>query len=195
MTVEEFKWLIEALVKYGASGLVAAGIFFLLIKHYLGGYLPEKGKNLAAKEDIAKITDLVESVKHDYNVLIKQMESKQQLRMAAVDKRLQAHQEAFTMWRLLFGSDRTLDEKAAVQVARDWWDRNCLYLQPEVRQAFIDTCNHETRRIELNKIAGTSAEANEEFMRLFDFPEILFNAIQLPGLTDSEKRGMAGKPV
>ncbi|GLH45196.1 hypothetical protein RS3R6_38650 [Pseudomonas atacamensis] len=38
----------------------------LLIKTYLPGYIGEKAKNLATKEDIAGITDKIEQVKADY---------------------------------------------------------------------------------------------------------------------------------
>ncbi|XSS65203.1 hypothetical protein ACP9OK_09570 [Pseudomonas sp. B11] len=38
----------------------------LLIKTYLPGYIGEKSKNLATKEDIAGITDKIEQVKADY---------------------------------------------------------------------------------------------------------------------------------
>ena len=41
-------------------GLVIAG---LLLRGYLPSYVAEKGKNLASKEDLTHITDLVESVK------------------------------------------------------------------------------------------------------------------------------------
>lgn len=39
----------------------------LLIKFYLPGYIKEKGKNLATKEDIAGITDQIEQVKTEYS--------------------------------------------------------------------------------------------------------------------------------
>ena len=39
----------------------------LLIKFYLPGYIKEKGKNLATKEDIAGITDQIEQVKAEYS--------------------------------------------------------------------------------------------------------------------------------
>lgn len=41
-------------------GLVIAG---LLLRGYLPSYVAEKGKNLASKEDLAYLTDLVENVK------------------------------------------------------------------------------------------------------------------------------------
>lgn len=46
--------------------LAAAGGLLLFARFYLPSYMSEKGKNLATKEDIRKITDEVEGVKFDY---------------------------------------------------------------------------------------------------------------------------------
>ncbi|MFJ4433855.1 hypothetical protein ACIPZG_23225 [Pseudomonas sp. NPDC089395] len=47
--------------------LVSIPVVALLIKFYLPGYIKEKGKNLATKEDIAGITDQIEQVKAEYS--------------------------------------------------------------------------------------------------------------------------------
>ncbi|MDX9664440.1 hypothetical protein QMK50_05585 [Pseudomonas sp. P5_152] len=47
--------------------LVSIPIVALLIKFYLPGYIKEKGRNLATKEDIADITDQIEQVKAEYS--------------------------------------------------------------------------------------------------------------------------------
>src|SRR5689334_15919765 len=61
----------------------------------------------------------------------------QQLRLAALDKRLQAHQEAFTLWQRLIFADRRNDEfSKVVTECQDWWQSNCLYLTSEARSAF-----------------------------------------------------------
>ncbi|MGF6199799.1 hypothetical protein [Pseudomonas laurylsulfatiphila] len=46
--------------------LVSIPAILLLIKFYLPGYIKEKGKNLATKEDIAEITNKIEQVKVEY---------------------------------------------------------------------------------------------------------------------------------
>ena len=61
----------------------------------------------------------------------------QQLRLAALDKRLQAHQEAYTWWQRLRWANRQTDEFAkTVMGCQEWWLSNCLYLTPEARDAF-----------------------------------------------------------
>jgi len=47
--------------------LVSIFIVGLLVKTYLPGYIGEKAKNLATKEDIADITNQIEQVKADYS--------------------------------------------------------------------------------------------------------------------------------
>ena len=54
----------------GVGAVLGAGIVYFFIKSFLPTYLSEKGKNLATKEDIASITDKVESVKTDYAIVI-----------------------------------------------------------------------------------------------------------------------------
>ncbi len=58
--------MLEAI--YGIVGVIIG----LIARSYLPGYLGQKGKNLATKEDVAEITTKIESVKHDY---AKQLES------------------------------------------------------------------------------------------------------------------------
>jgi hypothetical protein len=47
--------------------LLSIPMVLLLLKFYLPGYIKEKGKNLATKEDIADITDQIEQVKTEYS--------------------------------------------------------------------------------------------------------------------------------
>ena len=61
-----------------------------------------------------------------------------QLRLAALDRRLQAHQEAFALWRgLLADMHDPARIGDAVRKCEDWWNNNCLYLSPDARQAFV----------------------------------------------------------
>ena len=94
---------------------IATGVALLLLRSFFPSYFNEKGKNLATKEDIGEITEAVESVKEDYTKRLKELEHQnalvleqlrmnQQLRLAAVEKRLAAHQEAFALWRRLIAS-------------------------------------------------------------------------------------------
>jgi len=67
-------------------------------------------------------------------------------------KRLQLHQEAYTLWRnlckTLHDEDKTFD---AVKECQDWWDQNCLYLLADASMAF--------------KQAYVSASLRHDFLR------------------------------
>src|SRR6266498_2581136 len=88
--------------------LFALTIGALFLK-YLPSYLSKKGENLATKEDIAVITREVEQVRSEYaerlenivqqnRLLLEQTKRKHQLSIAALDRRLEAHQQAYTLW-------------------------------------------------------------------------------------------------
>jgi hypothetical protein len=58
---------------------------------------------------------------------------RQQLRMAALDRRLQAHQEAYHLWQRLYWASSSSDDEQIMSVATEseqWWEQNCLYLEP-----------------------------------------------------------------
>ncbi len=88
--------------------LLLVGIGILLWRSFLPGYAREKGKNLATKQDIADITNEIERVKslyatqltqleHQNERLLEELRSRQQLRMAAVEKRLETHQQVLSL--------------------------------------------------------------------------------------------------
>jgi hypothetical protein len=66
MTPEELAALKSMLTGFGAGALVAGGVAYLVVKHFLSSYLSEKGKNLATREDIEEITRKVEGVRTQY---------------------------------------------------------------------------------------------------------------------------------
>jgi len=60
-----------------------------------------------------------------------------QLRLAAMDKRLEAHQQAYELWRKL--CYRVIDVDAldgVILQCQEWWDGHCLYLTGKAREAF-----------------------------------------------------------
>jgi len=62
----------------------------LIVGTLLGGYLT--GKVYARQ---------LQELQHKNDLLLEQLRARQQLRMAALEKRLQVHQEAYTLWRKL----------------------------------------------------------------------------------------------
>jgi hypothetical protein len=184
--------IISILSGFGIGAAVASFIAWLLLKNYLPSYLSEKGKNLATKEDIALITREVEEVRHEYTTLVEELRARQQLRMAAVDRRLQAHQEAFTHWRSLFSNP--LEAGSNVATCEAWWEKNCLYLEPSVRQAFVVAYSNAHMRDEFVRIRAEAKLITEAWGKVMAFPDILFNAVQLPPLTEAEIKALQQEP-
>ncbi|MDR4510052.1 MAG: hypothetical protein MRJ65_17760 [Candidatus Brocadiaceae bacterium] len=147
MSVEEIQEILTLVGSFGTGAVIAGLIVFFILKSFLPSYLSEKGKNLATKEDVGKITDEIEKIRmqyatqlqdtiHQNNLLLEGMKVRHQLRIAALDRRLQAHQEAFELWRKLISNVHNNDIGNVVIECQDWWDKNCLYLSPKAREAF-----------------------------------------------------------
>ncbi len=125
---------------------IVVGVAVLLWRS-LTSYSQEKGKNVATKEDIADITSKIESVKANYTerlaaiehqsaLVLEQLRGQHQLRLAAVERRLAAHQEAFTLWRRLLRNVHSDNVHQIVLECQEWWDKNCLYLTAAARESF-----------------------------------------------------------
>jgi uncharacterized protein (UPF0305 family) len=122
--------------------------------------------------------------------LIEEYRAKGQLRIAAVDRRLKAHKEAFALWRELLGSISTKTVTNSIMKCQTWWDNNCLYLEPKVRQAFIESYASANLHAALVKSQSDSKAILEVWHEFSKFPNILFNSIQLPALTEFELKSI-----
>jgi hypothetical protein len=190
MTQGEIEMITQLLIRYGYEAIIAGIVVFLLLKFFLPGYLTEKGKNLATTEDISKITDKIEAVKADYSMLLEELKSRHQLRIAAIDKRLEVHQEAFTLWHELLSKTHTEEVGECVMKCQKWWINNCLYLEPEVREAF-STAYHsasahqgfvQSKNVELIK---------QNFASIMNTGQIIVEAVKLPRLTEAELKELS----
>ncbi len=95
MSISEREKLISLLADFGLGVVVGSGIIFLFIKHLIPNYLSEKAKNLATKEDIADITDKVESVKTDYAKILEEVRNNYQLKFAAIEREKNTKKEVY----------------------------------------------------------------------------------------------------
>jgi hypothetical protein len=197
ITLDFWQLLAVCLVVASTVGWIA---FKMIVTHYLPGYLAEKGKNLATKEDIGKITSKVEEVKTQYTLLVEQFKATQQLRFAALDKRLQIHQEAFTHWLELTASLSSRDPdrvKNAAEACDSWWKVNCLYLEPEVRVIF----HHAVIRAQAHMAyAGRSQIFMNDQVSVANLQAIaeagnaILHAVKLPALTQEEAQELGIRP-
>jgi hypothetical protein len=178
--------VLEVVSAYGLGALIASCVALLLVRHYLPGYLAEKGKNLATREDIGAITDKVEEVKIQYSAILEEIKARHQLRTAALDARLKAHQEAFVLWRKLVAAAYTDQLGKVVIECQSFWEANCLYLEPAVRDAFMEAYSGAHTHGELHRVRADAPLVSEQWSRVTAFPPILFRAIQLPGISELE---------
>ena len=193
MTPEELAVLKSILAGFGAGAIVAGGVAYLVVKHFLSSYLSEKGKNLATREDIEEITRKVEGVRTQYLSLVEELKARHQLRLAAVDRRLQAHQEAFTLWRKVMAATHTEDVGRIVIECQSWWEQNCIYLEPSVREAFVTAYGaaHSHNSLVKGRVEISMIQSN--WKSITEFPNVLFQAIQLPGLSELEAKALGVK--
>ncbi|WP_368641787.1 hypothetical protein ABRZ08_13280 [Castellaniella ginsengisoli] len=176
MSLESF---FQAILSGSIAGAIVAG---LVIKLW-GSYVTEKGKNLATKQDIGEITKELERAKQPFFELQEQIRSTHQLRFAAIDKRLQAHQDAFVMWVKLMNAVHTKDRMKMVGECQEFWRSHCLYLDPNVREALSSACFAAqvfTVRQERTE------KAEEDWKTIMAFPDVLFEAIRLTPISHTE---------
>lgn len=110
---------------------------------------------------------------------------KHQLRTAALEKRLQAHQEAYALWRSirqLIGSD--VGKPSLIGECEKWWENNNLYLTAQARAAFIKAYHAAS---DIHKYKGVP-----EFSKLFieavedikNAGKIIVEGVNLPPIGD-----------
>jgi len=167
-------------------------VVFLLFKFYVPPFLVEKGKNLATRQDIEEITNKIEGVRIQYTFLAEELKARHQFRLAALEKRLEVHQQAFTLWRKLLAflyKDEIVD---VVMECQTWWNANCIYLEAPVRSSFIQAyCAVGNHKSLLNGSAD-SQDIKDSYKIITDFSKVLFESVQLPALSalEAENIGM-----
>lgn len=153
-----------------------------VVAAFIGSYLGEKGKNLATKEDIEKITHQVEGVKRQHQEIIENLKADHQLRMLAVERRLQAHQEAFTLWRELFTAVHGPDVRRVADKCRIWWESNCVYLGPKSHHAFFEAFWAAAKHQSFLDSRAPASAVSENWNRITDAPNIILAEVALPPL-------------
>lgn len=128
---------IESILGAFGGGIAFGSVLWAVFgQKFLVKYLEKKAENLATREDIGRLTYQVESVKAQYRELLEIQRARHQLRASAIERRLEAHQAAYSYWRRLIGAVHGKDIADVVMECQSWWDRNCLYLDARSREAF-----------------------------------------------------------
>ena len=77
--------------------LVLGGLF---LRNYLPSYFTEKGKNLASKEDLGQLTELVESVRAQYTADLERLKAALVSEGQAVERRRQVYEAVCSALRI-----------------------------------------------------------------------------------------------
>ena len=169
--------------------LVLIGVFCVgMLVRVSKAYSDEKGKNLATREDISAITRAVESIRAEYaertqalaheNAVLRDAEQRRhQLSLAALDKRLEAHQKAFSIWRQILHYAHEKDSFQFFKDSEHWWENNCLYLSADAASAFRKSMNAGYVH---KGLQGAALEENWRTVELAG--DVITKAVQLPGL-------------
>lgn len=139
MNVDEIQTLTESIL--AERSILPAWTYIVLLViaaagAYFGSYLAAKGAAKAGFEDSGALARISEAVKHEFATQLAQSGWKQQMRLAALERRLQAHQEAFALWCKLRGSVYQQNIHEVVLECQNWWFNHCLYLDADSREAF-----------------------------------------------------------
>ena len=153
----------------------------------LQSYFRKKGENLATKEDIGVITREIEQVRLQFSMNLENMTQRNRLQLAAIDKRLETHQQAYALWRKF---QPAANDKQKLHCLRaefeEWWSKHCLYLSVKARQAlsvaYEATCSHQEFRD--RKVDQALLQKNWE--KIGDAVEAILEAVALPSLGDKE---------
>ncbi len=174
-------------------------IVVVLAALYFRSYLRKKGENLATKEDTAEITRKVEEVRAEYaenlhtliheKTLIREaVQRRHQLSMAALDRRLQAHQTAYFLWRQLSSEATKDDGFVFIQRCDTWWDKHCLYLSEEAGSAFREALHAAAS---VRELRSTGRDLSGYWDKIYQAGDVIRKAVQLPPLSrDVERRSL-----
>jgi hypothetical protein len=120
---------------------------------------------------------------------ISELDRDQQLRLAALDRRLQAHQESYTLWRkLLFADKRNEEVHNVVEECQEWWESNCIFLTSEAREAFLKaylSASDHSRFLAAHDDAELIKMTWNDVIRAGD---IILRGVRLPSLSGLEEK-------
>lgn len=117
------------------------------------------------------------------NWLYAKSQRKHDFKLAAIEKRLAAHQEAYTLWCELSRVLHKQDERSPVVLkCQDWWEKNCLYLDAEsrerFRQAYVLAFTYEDHKAE--------GKARETFDEIMEAGRAVVRGIGLPPVCETD---------
>jgi hypothetical protein len=173
-------------------------IFLGFFIRHISSYSTQKGRNLATREDIGAITKEVEKVRSEYSehlenlshqnkLILEQGNRRHQLRLAALDRRIEAHQKAYSLWRELLHATHDKGKIGDVVLkCQNWWENNCLYLEADVREAFNKAYIAANSHREFVEIHSNPELVKSNWATIKNAGDVIVKAVELPPIADGE---------
>lgn len=109
--------------------------------------------------------------------------------MAALEKRLEAHQQAYTLWIELRYADKESKEiDTAIMKCQTWREENCLYLTPEARSAFRKAYHSALDHAQFLKIHADLHLLQAAAQDVDAAGPIIVQGVALPSISNEGKR-------
>ena len=179
-------WVLAALLFYG--GLYA---LYYFLKKFVGSTVE---KSIAHQFDIK-----LELFKQDFNRELHAEDRKDKYRLAALDKRLAAHQKAFKFSRKMVGAINATEriQKELVVLWEDLWDNESLYLSNDVRNAlanayyefvFMEEYDEEIRsnKGDIVRIKDVQKEKKDAISLIRRLPNTIVESVDLESIAKGE---------
>ena len=185
------------------TGTVVGGVLFLL-QHFFGGYFGRKGANRADKEDADELTKITEAVRSAYSQelakLSETLRAVTSMRLLAGEKRLEVHQKVYSIAVDMQTNAflENIEERSEMQ--KSWysfWKENCLYMEPDVRSAFLDaaTAFHVHRDLVKPPMPRNAEDAQlviDNMKRMVTLGHKAEKAMKLPPISDELMNVLTG---
>lgn len=174
------------------------------IAAYLGAYLSMKGQHLAKIEDIQRLITAEESAKAPFKNRDRQAALIDQLCLAALEQRLEVHQQAYTLWLEIMHNSNSQDKLSEMVLkCQDWWGKHCLYLSRDASESFFKAFRAASIRKDLlNTMEVLSAPQDrapmikhlkENWADIEQAGDVIMNAAGLPSFSVADL-GVKGGP-
>ncbi len=162
--------------------LIGALIGVIIIVGLLGA------KTIIGKEAFVALLGVIigASIPSVFQIWTGMLNRKNQLRLAAIDKRLEVHQKAYSLWTGLRSKAHKSEEIwEYVMECQKWWDDNCLYLAPKARKAFkhayMCASNHKDFLDERKFIVENAPNDKQRLAEINDLIQKNWNDISIAG--------------
>lgn len=188
MTPQDIDLLADAIVQKGVVGLLFLIVWITInvLAAFFGSYLSEKGKYIAMMKHIKGLTQSVKEVEHQFDRQLEHLRGTHALRMAALDKRLEAHQQAhFRIGELVMHLHEARLREVFTE-CQDWWANNSLYLSPAARTAFSVACNAALLHKDFLSGGFTDQQIMDNWNKITGAADVIAQEVELPPLGEKD---------